>query len=131
MDWDIKLLGSLPTNMLHVLVEMCQIVGTVTGRDCMSGSMSRHINLRLRSPGVTSIARAPGFNKKLWIYCLPFCVKHLRNTNLRPMWLIILITRELPLCKVSPKLLWKGYKTGGTNYGLRAWNTSEYVLLCK
>ena len=32
---------------------------------------------------------------------------HLRNTNLRQMWLIILINRELPLYKVSPKSLRK------------------------
>ena len=66
MDWDIKLLGSLHTNILHVLVEMCQIVGTVKeilGRDWMSGFMSRHKNLRLRSPEAISIDRAHGFNK--------------------------------------------------------------------
>ena len=67
MEWDIKLLGSLPSNMLHVLVEMCHIVGTVekiSGRDWMSGFMSRHKNLRIRSLEATSIARAHGFNKK-------------------------------------------------------------------
>ena len=61
IDWDIQLLGSLPTNLLHALVEMCQIVGTVeniSGRDWMSEFMSCHKNICLRSPEATSI----GFN---------------------------------------------------------------------
>ena len=53
--------------MLHVLVEMCKIVGTmekISAGDWMSGFMSRHKNLHLMSPEATSIARANGFNKK-------------------------------------------------------------------
>ena len=38
--------------------------GNISGRDWMSGFMSRHKNFRLRSPEATSIARAHGFNKK-------------------------------------------------------------------
>ena len=38
--------------------------GKISGRDWMSGFMSRHKNLSLRSPEATSIARAHGFNKK-------------------------------------------------------------------
>ena len=36
----------------------------ISGRDWMSGFMSRHINHHLRSPEATSIAIAHGLNKK-------------------------------------------------------------------
>ena len=83
--------------------------GKISGRDWMSGFMSRHKNIYLRSPEATSIARAHGFNKKysgsmLWLFA---CTQILRNTNLKPMWFIILMNLELPQYKVSPKSLLK------------------------
>ena len=56
--------------------------GKISGRDWMSGFMSRHKNLRLMSPDATSIARTHGFKKKVvYLFLSEAFVKHKFEAN--------------------------------------------------
>ena len=108
--------------------DSCQLEPwNISGRDWMSGFRSRHKNHRLKSPEATSITRAHGFNKKVDIF-LPFCVKHLRNKKLGPMY--NLDESGITTVQSVPKVIAeKRYKAGGTSYGSRAWNTSDCAVV--